>query len=651
MSDWTRSETISPPDVIVVKYAVELSNGSTEQREQILYSTTRSESISIYDKINYSNADGMPQIAEVAIKKVDTRFTTIASVNQAYVAYRLSKSLGLPIGEAKSENITISEYKTTVSGPVLTRETVLNYDSLAQFAGGLQVQDYSAFQPSGEEMILTHKTERVITLLTNPEGRDITKTETSRWMARGETQEGRNDFSIMYNSFKRFVRENPAIVEGLVRAFVDLVFEGTEVQIETGRIPVPIKPPDQEIIADEVIDYGNSSEREQSLSGARSFGPGGPGSTVQSTFDMPFAPDDYFIFEDGERVLVPGNADDAADCFGRTEAALDAGHAFGHNIVTGWNEIPTLDLSPVYIRQAGLEVAFLTDSTSYAWDGQGMVVSSDLMLLGVTGWYGTAAPATSWAQLPVPVAGLRQVTAGTTGTASKANSTVIPSGFSARNPAAALAALPNNQADSYALFRTQQVVVGPALEVERYSITSGAAARIDDFDYALQLPAEDFSLATGSIVEESFPPVDLAAIVYDQSSVYEDNEPATVETMQDGLIGGSATGTEGAEFATIWMDLGATYTIDRIVIGTATEDMPGGWSKEDTEDLTIVYYTGDFEGEDIGGYIETFPAEGIYTIPVDFEARIILVSGYAKRIALTEFYALAPGQEDPNAES
>jgi hypothetical protein len=444
MSDWTRSETISPPDVIVIEYTIELPNGAEEKKKQILLSTTKSESVISYEKFSYNSADGMPQIAEVAVKKVDVRTTTIASVNQAYIAFSLSKSLGLPTGGARHEVVTISQYKKTVNGPILTRELVLNYDSLASFAGGLQVQDYSSFQPSGAEMILTHKTEKLITLLTNAQGRDITKTETSRWMARGITKEGATDFAIMYENSKQFIEEAPSIVANLVLSYVDLVFEGTEVQIETGRLPVSIKPPDQEIIADEVINYGNSSEREQSLSGARSFGPGGPGSTVQSTFDMPFAPDDYFIFEDGERVLVPGSANDAADCFGRTEAALDAGHAFGHNIVTGWNEIPTLDLSPVYIRQAGLEVAFLTDSTSYAWDGQGMVVSSDLMLLGVTGWYGTAAPATSWAQLPVPVAGLQQVTAGTTGTASKANSTVIPSGFTARNPAAALAALPNN---------------------------------------------------------------------------------------------------------------------------------------------------------------------------------------------------------------
>ncbi len=499
MSDWTRSVTIPAPDVIVIEYKIELPSGIEEKKQQILYSTTRSESVSTYSKISYNGADGMPQIAEVAVKKVDTRTTTIASVNQAYVTYRLSKSLGLPIGSAKSENVTISEYKTTVNGPVLVKETVFNYDSLAQLAGGLQVQDYSVFQPSGTEMILTHKTERVISLLTSPEGRDVTKTETSRWMARGITKEGATEFAIMYNSLKQFVDDAPGIVEGLVRSFVDLVFEGTEVQIETGRIPVPIKPPDQEIAAGEVIDYGNSPERERSLPGARSFGPGGPGSSVQSTFSMPFAPDDYFIFEDGERVLVSGSADAAAESFGQTEAALDMGHAYGHNIVTGWNEIPTLDLSPVYIRQAGLEVAFLADSTSYAWDGQGMVVSSDLMLLGVTGWYGSAAPATSWAQLPVPVASLQQVTAGTTGSANKANSTVIPTGFTARDPAAALAALPNNQADSYALFRTQQVVVGPALEVERHQVYTGAVAVVIDFDYALALPGELIDVMVSSL--------------------------------------------------------------------------------------------------------------------------------------------------------
>jgi hypothetical protein len=512
MSDWTRSETIPAPDVIVIEYKIELANGTEEKKQQLLYSTTKSESVTTYEKIAYNSADGTPQIADVAVKKVDTKTTTIASVNQVYIAYRLSKSQGLPSGEAKSENITISEYSKTVNGPILVKETVLNYDSLAQFAGGLQVQDYSAFQPSGTEMILTHRTERVITLLTSPEGRDVTKTETSRWMARGVTQQGATDFAIMYEESKQFIEDAPSIVENLVRSYVEIVFEGTEVQIETGRIPVPIKPPDQEIVADEIIDYGDSPERDRSSSGLLSFGDDDPDSTVTAEYPMPFAPDDYFKFENGERVLVPGNAEQAADDFGQTEAALDIGHAFGQNIVTGWNEIPTLDLTPIYVRQAGIEGAFLMDSTSYAWGPDGLVVSSDLMLLGASGWYGATQPATSWLRLPVAVAGLQQVSAGTTGTANKANSAVIPGGFSARNPGPVLATLPSNGSDSYALFRAQQRVVGPTLQLDRSQLGTGPSVRVVEFEYELILPPETFSLVTGPSVDlDEFTPVNVPA--------------------------------------------------------------------------------------------------------------------------------------------
>lgn len=506
MSDWTRSETIAPPDVIRIRYVVELPGGAEEPKEQILFSTTRSESISTYQKLFYNSADGMPQEAEVAVKKVDTRTTTIASVNPSYVAFRLSKSQGLPDGAAKSENITISEYAITVNGPVLRKETVLNYDSLAQFAGGLQILDYSGFQPSGTEMILTHKTERVITLLTSAEGRDITKTETSRWMARGENSEGKTDFAALYDAFKQFIEDDPSIVGTLVRNFIDLVFEGTEVQIETGRIPVPIKPPDQEIIGDEI-----TSEQDQSKLGSLDYG-GGPQSTATATYNMPFSPDDYYTFVDGERVLVPGNAEQAAEEFGLTEALLDIGHAYGQNIVTGWNEIPTLDLTPIYVRQAGIEGAFLMDSTSYAWGPEGMVVSSDLMLLGASGWYGDTQPTTSWLRLPVAVAGLQQVTAASTGTVAKANSIAIPEGFSARNPAPVLAALPSNGADSYGVFRNQQQVIGPVLVVEQYRLGTGAFIELTEFEYELTLPTESFTLATGGLVEfDEFTPVNVPA--------------------------------------------------------------------------------------------------------------------------------------------
>jgi hypothetical protein len=103
---------------------------------------------------------------------------------------------------------------------------------------------------------------------------------------------------------------------------------------------------------------------------------------------------------------VKGNAAQRALEFGLAQVLLEAGHAFGFNVVTGYSELPTRDLDPVYVRLNGIEAAFLMDAVSYAWDADGLVVSSDLMYLGATGYYGDAPPASSWVRLPVPVSGL-----------------------------------------------------------------------------------------------------------------------------------------------------------------------------------------------------------------------------------------------------
>jgi hypothetical protein len=103
------------------------------------------------------------------------------------------------------------------------------------------------------------------------------------------------------------------------------------------------------------------------------------------------------------RNLNQSRAQRRAEEFGLAQALLEAGHAYGFNVITGFNELPTRDLSPVYVRVQGVEAAFLTDSVSYAWDSNGLVVSADLLYLGATGYYGASPPTSSWVRIPVPV--------------------------------------------------------------------------------------------------------------------------------------------------------------------------------------------------------------------------------------------------------
>lgn len=203
------------------------------------------------------------------------------------------------------------------------------------------------------------------------------------------------------------------------------------------------------------------------------------------------------------RTLQRGNAANAAANFGKAEVGLQAGHAYGQNIVAGFSEVPTLDLAPVYVRLGGIEGGFLMDATSYAWDAQGLVVSSDLMLLGVTGWYGAAPPASSWLRLPVPSAGLQQTPEPLLETAAKANSIAIPNGFNPADPAsvaAALALLPANGSDTFSKVQPDNLgLIGPSLEIELLDVSTGASVVAVDYNYALVLPAESFSLATGGV--------------------------------------------------------------------------------------------------------------------------------------------------------
>lgn len=223
---------------------------------------------------------------------------------------------------------------------------------------------------------------------------------------------------------------------------------------------------------------------------------------ITAIYDMPYAPDDYFYYEKSVRKLYRSGAQRAAEKFGQTEAALDVGHAYGQNIVTGFNETPTLDLAPVYIRLAGIEGAFLLDAASYAWGPEGMVVSSDLMLLGVTGYDGLTPPATSWLRLPAAPSAIGPAGA-TTIEASpvKANSINIPSGFDARNPAAVLASLPTNGVDVFREWRANTVVLPPALVLEQFTVAAGPYLAMREFEYGLVLEPETAAIAAGPVAD------------------------------------------------------------------------------------------------------------------------------------------------------
>jgi hypothetical protein len=162
-------------------------------------------------------------------------------------------------------------------------------------------------------------------------------------------------------------------------------------------------------------------------------------------------------------------------------------------------------------------------------------------------------------RLPVASTGLNPTPVPDTDVTVKANSIAIPAGFNPRDPAsvaAALAALPNNGSDRYAVSQPDDLLlIIPVLESESAEVMTGGFISAIEYEYALTLPAETFELATGGFIEEVDPePADLpyeitqgtespllgdgqadssAALADDWSLLYDDTTTEGLVTVQD----------------------------------------------------------------------------------------------------------------------
>jgi hypothetical protein len=109
-------------------------------------------------------------------------------------------------------------------------------------------------------------------------------------------------------------------------------------------------------------------------------------------------------------------------------------------------------------------------------------------------------------RLPVPVAGLNAAPATVADLTLKANSGPIPTGFNPDSPAsvaAALATLSATGTDRYAVAQPGGAdLIGPVLLIEDVDIYTGPSILAEEFPYALVLPTEEFTLATGPSVRE-----------------------------------------------------------------------------------------------------------------------------------------------------
>jgi len=128
-------------------------------------------------------------------------------------------------------------------------------------------------------------------------------------------------------------------------------------------------------------------------------------------------------------------------------------------------------------------------------------------------------------------------------------------------------------------------------------------------------------------------------ITYSQSSVYAGTTPASTAIMTDGQFNNTGAATDLENPAWIKMDLGEIYDVYEIIVGTATNSIPGGWGSSYTGNKNIQYST-DNTSWTTAFNTGQFGGEGIYTFRANFVARYIRIATTGSDwVAISEFYA------------
>jgi hypothetical protein len=451
--DWEYDKTVSAPAKIKIEYTVSLPDGTIEKRTSTLTSTQWTETKTIYKQISYYDKDKNIQVQDVVDKRESKTRNTIAAVNASYVKWRLERGLGLPSGEANKLSTTDYSYRVTTEGPKVFREMVSEFITEAELAGSLAITDYSLdgpfeenggyLRPKTTPTIMASATLTEYTELTDKlTGRTHTKTKVTRFMAQGLTQEGQQSAA---EQLKQLDGTDDRL-QKIITAMAERTCDGTEVRTSIGRAPVYGRPDDQTRAMEEILNpelvspetvgsgavystyyntggssgstlptggwteedleaivptpTGSGGSTSGSVSFDNSDNPSFEVNTVRS-YSLPYAPDDYLNASDQ---LVAGGVEEAARNYGAMMNRLAAGNAYGCNISTSIDRLPGQAFAPIYLNAGGISAGMRLNGTSWAFDRNGLVCSSDLLLCGVAGR--TEPVTSSWVKVPIPATSL-----------------------------------------------------------------------------------------------------------------------------------------------------------------------------------------------------------------------------------------------------
>jgi hypothetical protein len=395
--NWEYQETIGVQTRITVQYTKPTNNPPDQKFYQTWTYIPRTVTETTYDDWDR------------VLKRITTQFYIGAAINTQYYVdtWQATAVQTVPYigGFEASEQQTVEtetfQYVLPVDGErpednydqVLTRKIIKEEPKMA-IAGSIAASflnddgtlvNYMPLVGNTitEEIVETYETLQGIS---NGVYTPITKTTVSKKLAYGYTQFGQQETARQL--------ENGASTSEAIFNSMNLIPIGTEVYINSGRgVGLQERPSSAERTNAAYAKDGdpNNGFRTES-NGELELAMGSATAQRRIELSMPYAPDDTFTQISSNPVCYQGTPSDApqkAAAFGRVQNRLLLGNRNGMNIQLSPERLPSDPFASLYVQASGLTGLYRANGTSWVFDSNGIVASTDALFWGAAGGTGT----------------------------------------------------------------------------------------------------------------------------------------------------------------------------------------------------------------------------------------------------------------------
>lgn len=280
---------------------------------------------------------------------------------------------------------------------VVKSQTTFNYFSELELAGSLNIDTYISDSGSLVEFdtIAAELDSFVVVEYETDTSSGVSKTITKRSVSRSQTVSGQQDLATRAQELDTANLSNSiSSLLGLARR---QVYVGAETSLHTQREYGLQKRPSE-------AERNNTSNSKPQISESKAeitWIVGSTTSTAVTEFTLPYAPDDAISWNEttGEFSSTPSDADQKAMRYGRVQNALLLGNRNGVSLQLAPDQLPKRPFDPLYLQAGGITGAYRVNGTSWAFDANGIVASTDALLWGAVSASSGTNLASSWVPL------------------------------------------------------------------------------------------------------------------------------------------------------------------------------------------------------------------------------------------------------------